>query len=153
MKKCYECGMVFEDDEAVEKIEPHGETFLVCPYCGGGYEKAHKCKCCGETFGESELIEGICENCIEESVTVDNVKKYLESSGLFSDFMIRAYYGFDVLVGELLQIDEKEVDFKALFEEKATVKNLSKLCEKYIYSEDLENFAEWLSLEKRKEVS
>ena len=152
MKKCYECGAIFDEGEEKEITEPHGETHFVCPYCHGGYEESEKCKCCGENFAKSELLGDLCEECIKESVTVENVKKYLEECGLFADFMIRFYYGFDVFVGQLNEVNEKEIDFKSLFEEKTTTKNLNVLCKKYI-NEEFEHFAEWLYLQNRKEAS
>jgi DNA-directed RNA polymerase subunit RPC12/RpoP len=149
--KCTECGRLFLEEEVLEMVQPHGEVFLGCPNCKGYFEEIKKCKFCEEDFGESELIEGICEKCIKDAITTQNVRNYLEESGCFADFMIRIYYGFEECVGQLNETDEKEVDFKALFDEKATVKNLQKLLEQYVY-EDFENFAEWLSLKDRKEV-
>jgi methionyl-tRNA synthetase len=67
---CTDCGRIF--DEPITWQERHGldtppyETFSGCPYCREPYERAVECEVCGEYFAESELTDGVCDNCVVE---------------------------------------------------------------------------------------
>lgn len=136
MKLCLDCGRFYDESKCV---------------CGSDcYEKAIECALCGEYFGKSELMDGICEDCVKKEMTVQNTYEYIEENGEFAYFMIRHYYGVDEYIS-LGYNPEANADFKALFEQKTKTKDLSKLCKEYVF-EDLENFAEWLAIKYRKEV-
>ena len=87
MFKCAECGHIFEDGEQRTYAEhhPYGDTtadeyFSVCPVCGGEYEEAKSCKCCGGAFLEDELIGGYyCEDCLKSAVDFDSFLEFATS--------------------------------------------------------------------------
>lgn len=71
MFKCYNCGHIFDDGEQSTWIERHGlewggESCSGCPLCDGQYGEAISCKRCGGAFLPDELVEGFCNDCIEE---------------------------------------------------------------------------------------
>lgn len=74
MLKCFDCGFVFEEEEALTAAEDRGEHFgfpaseecRVCPKCGGSFEDMMDCKICGEAHIEDELSGGVCNSCIEK---------------------------------------------------------------------------------------
>lgn len=93
---CVDCGHIFEDGEYDIRVEhhPYGDTtadehFAVCPVCGGDFEEAGICACCGGAFYEDDLIAGhYCEECVEDFMTEENMKKYVkEDLYAFADFM------------------------------------------------------------------
>lgn len=67
---CLECARTFDDPEIC--VERHGftdglyEKYSVCPYCGGGYTEVATCAFCGKETFEDELLDGICDDCIDE---------------------------------------------------------------------------------------
>jgi len=79
MFKCLDCGEVFSEDELLSWSEYRGEChgspayekMCGCPSCKGDYEVAKACEICGEYFTESEMPDGVCEDCIEAHKTVD----------------------------------------------------------------------------------
>lgn len=87
MFKCTECGHIFEDGEQRTYAEhhPYGDTtadeyFSVCPVCGGEYEEAKSCKCCGGAFLEDELIGGYyCDECLKAAVDFDSFLDFATS--------------------------------------------------------------------------
>lgn len=71
---CLDCDRFFETPR--QFTERHGleappyETWLGCPNCGGAYEEAKLCDCCGNwTGGKYYETENGCVYC-EECVTV-----------------------------------------------------------------------------------
>ena len=84
MYKCLDCGEVFEEPASVR--ETHGftdgfaETFYMCPYCNGDYEKAKQCKECDEWNTENELYSGWCEKCLCETINYDTFFEYCEAN-------------------------------------------------------------------------
>jgi hypothetical protein len=87
MFKCTECGHIFEDGEQKTYAEhhPYGSTtadeyFSVCPVCGGEYEEAKTCKCCGGAFLEEELIGGYyCDECLKNAFDLDSFLDFATS--------------------------------------------------------------------------
>lgn len=65
--KCVDCGCVFDFEDRANWTEDFGESNSGCPTCGGGYEEAVKCDCCGEWFLEDELSGGVCDSCIDSN--------------------------------------------------------------------------------------
>ena len=84
MYKCVECGNLFEEGEqsvSEEKIGvcfgfPAYEKHSSCPYCGGNYEVAQRCKICDEW---DILYDGFCDEC----------KKYYKRD--FKNLMSKTY--------------------------------------------------------------
>lgn len=71
MKKCEDCGYVFEDGEERTYRENHMEggyyeQFSECPYCGGDYREATMCESCCKYFFSEELHGGICNECLHD---------------------------------------------------------------------------------------
>ena len=87
MFKCTDCGHIFEDGEQRTFVErhPYGDTtadeyFSVCPVCGGEYEEAKSCECCGGAFLEDELIGGYyCDECLKAAVDLDSFLDFATS--------------------------------------------------------------------------
>ena len=107
MFKCADCGHIFEDGEQKIYAEhhPYGDTtadeyFSVCPVCGGDYEEAKSCKCCGGAFLENELIGGYyCFDCLKASVDFNNFLDFATSGtndstevDTLEDFMLREVF-------------------------------------------------------------
>ena len=93
---CVDCGHIFEEGEQAVRVEhhPYGDTtadeeWAACPVCGGDYEEAGVCKCCGGHFYADDLIAGYyCKECVEDFMTLDNLKKYAKSDlYAFAEFM------------------------------------------------------------------
>lgn len=71
--KCKECGHIFEAGEQKawqEKVGEYGsQPCLVensgCPICLGEYRETTRCKICNSEHLAEDLIEGVCNNCIE----------------------------------------------------------------------------------------
>ena len=67
--KCTNCGHIFEEGEEAHCGDGFSEPRIaVCPACGDFFELAKPCQCCGGQFLEDELTEGMCEECIEETI-------------------------------------------------------------------------------------
>lgn len=86
MFKCYDCEATFSEPRIyTEKMGEHFgvpayASFSCCPECGGNFDEATQCKICGEWFFEDELIEELCEICLDEAKAEyhDNAKACLE---------------------------------------------------------------------------
>jgi predicted Zn-ribbon and HTH transcriptional regulator len=74
MLVCRECGYVFEEEEASNWVEEHGEGNCGCPRCKGEFEEAARCKICGEWFLDNGIDE-VCEECKEQNLTYSNALK------------------------------------------------------------------------------
>ena len=78
--ECHVCGKKFENPDFIE--EKHGldsppyEKTAVCPYCHGYFENMQKCEICGEYFCEDEIEWGVCNDCVEKNLTVDNCYRW-----------------------------------------------------------------------------
>ena len=45
------------------------EEYWLCPRCGYDYlEEAEECKICGDIFPKDKMIDGVCDNCIDEMI-------------------------------------------------------------------------------------
>lgn len=72
--KCLDCGHLFEEGEQATWEESRGEFWGIpvkekmsgCPLCHGSYEQTVPCEHCGSMHLEDELVDGWCEDCIEE---------------------------------------------------------------------------------------
>lgn len=81
---CLDCGKTFELEEAqtdsqavgVIGLETAYEEFKTCPHCDSLYiEEAKQCKACGEWKADCDMIEGVCEKCLRDSINFKNVMK------------------------------------------------------------------------------
>ena len=90
--KCLECGHIFEEGEQAIEVErhPYGDTtvnekWAFCPVCGGDYQEAKCCECCGGAFLEDELIAGYCcKKCLRASLNVESFLDFA-TTGVNSD--------------------------------------------------------------------
>lgn len=130
MYVCFECGKNFL--EFSTWTEPHGEKMCGCPYCHGAFDDGVKCEICGEYFTEEELINGVCEECIDDYG--NNFETCLEiSRGEKEDIKINAF------LASVLSIEEiEEVLIEYIKNEKPNVN-----CKKFI-NEDINWFTEKL---------
>lgn len=81
---CLDCGKTFEIEEAQTDSHAVGEIgmqtayeeFKTCPHCDSLYiEEATQCKACGEWKADCDMIEGVCEKCLRDSINFKNVMK------------------------------------------------------------------------------
>lgn len=64
--KCRSCNHIFYGDDIKRWTEPHGEDNSGCPVCMGTYDEAYCCKMCDRLYLEDELINGICDDCLQQ---------------------------------------------------------------------------------------
>ena len=76
MKKCFECGCVFEEPTTyTEDCTPGGvseggsfiQKYDGCPSCGGAFGSVEECVACGEweyvAYGELTSLGFVCQEC------------------------------------------------------------------------------------------
>lgn len=105
MFKCCECGHLFEEGEQDVWYENQGEChgvtamerFSGCPLCHYDYEEVHQCEKCGDWHSEDELTEGICDDCLKDSINCETAVSFLEDM-LFSDKDYAVKFIFEVLL-------------------------------------------------------
>ena len=98
MYRCYDCGCEFDFPATWE--EDRGEcwgtrcteTVSGCPNCRGDYEEIKRCPVCKEFHYESDLINGVCEECREKSITYESALEFLKYKGWLADFFLCYYY-------------------------------------------------------------
>ena len=92
---CLHCGHIFDEGEAFVEREYHDEIpggfyedFISCPLCGSDQlEKASHCQKCGGSFLYGKLHAGYyCGECLEEAMTVDNMKEFLKDPDMLDAF-------------------------------------------------------------------
>lgn len=124
---CERCGHVFCEDDIDIRREYHSEVpdrpyedWAVCPYCGGmELEDLEMCELCGRYFVESDMIGGVCEECVNQArgdwrMCLDMSSRY--ESGM--DVKINAFLATvfapqeieDILVAALEQRDKVNCD-------------------------------------------
>lgn len=146
--KCLECGHIFEEGEEghyYEKGTFWGELYSnkikCCPLCNGDYAETTPCKICGSEHLDNELINGICEECLEDcrydiNICYEIGKSETESIELNS-FIVSL---FD-------REEMEEILFKALLQEEKIYGKVD--CQKFI-DVDKSWFAERLAEEVKK---
>lgn len=82
---CEECGEVFE--VPINWVEPHGEELSGCPYCKGAYVEVIECSLCGDYHRDEDLYDGICIECIKNSIDYDCALDFLEQKELLAEFL------------------------------------------------------------------
>ena len=88
MYKCIDFGHLFEEGEQAVWYENQGEChgvtamerFSGCPVCKGDYEEVYQCDSCGDWHTEDELYDGLCENCLRETINYDTFFEYCEAN-------------------------------------------------------------------------
>lgn len=148
MYKCFDCGCVFEGNEADHWEDSHGlewghEDFYGCPECGGGFEEAKECAFCGEYILPEENYGGLCIGCIEEH-KYDYETALKIGNRWESDISINAFLATQFSAEEINDLLEKEL--------RRIAENGHKIdCSRFI-NDDIEEFAqELINLEEKKE--
>ena len=70
---CSKCGEVFDEPLREEERPcsdfPETESWYYCPHCHSDeYEEAEQCKVCGEWRKETECEEGVCNECVNNTM-------------------------------------------------------------------------------------
>lgn len=139
--QCESCGGVTDHPQWTEQRYPYGDSYVseyflaYCP-CGGEMMEAQKCFYCGEVYIGTQ--EGICENCLKEQITPDNLRRYsVDWKG--SDVQIPIpdylYYIFGEDGIEDILIAELEKHFPRYEDEVAA----------YLAEEGTADYIEWLN--------
>lgn len=156
--KCLNCGEIFNEHEISVTYEDYGMMTMGCPVCGETFEQAEQCPLCYCEFGKSELIGGVCKDCLDEAITVDNAERYFLEKGLFTDFMVSEFYGHeDFDVGNLNPCSVEEEDFRALYlmhQQSYKLFGKGKIldCVKKYINRNIDDFGDWIYERHWKEV-
>lgn len=103
---CYDCGTVFDDEEAGTLTEHHPEVhadehFPCCPNCKSTeFGEAWQCEECGEWFSKDDVesYDGLCMDCLKKLCTPDTFLKYaLESKSNRNYSSVLEEFVFDSL--------------------------------------------------------
>lgn len=148
--KCSRCGKVVRESD-LKKVfdvktmlddEPYGEYLYdyECD-CGGLYQPAVKCKCCGEYFiDEFEDCLDVCDSCLDKEVNFENMllvgEEYKESVEI---------NGFLASCFTENEIEKLLIDFLEKSEE------IKKKMVKEYYDTDKMFFADWIAKKKQGE--
>lgn len=94
---CERCGHIFEDGEEAYQEEvldwldgvPVKEERSVCPVCGGDFDVAAECVCCGGHFHKDDLLPGgVCRECVNSSMTIDTLTEFAnEDLDCYAEFI------------------------------------------------------------------
>jgi len=91
---CPSCGDKFNRPD---RARYNGEEWSCCPECGNlDYEPAAQCACCGEDFTDSNLIGGLCEECLNGEATAEDYRAFAHDPQMreaFAEFMVERYGG------------------------------------------------------------
>lgn len=134
MLKCLECGEFFERNDAVYSSSYVGEHFgtpvsqrvLCCPTCGSDdLIPAKSCKICGEYFGEDDIEDGVCSDCLNDALKeyrddfdkcldlCKDEKENIEINPIFAHFFTESQIN-EILLRELKEANGiKQFDFTA----------------------------------------
>ena len=152
---CTECKNIFDYGEEKRWTEPHGEPLSGCPVCGGAYVEAEKCRFCFGEFLEDDLTNGYCDDCLRENITYDNFWLYITYRGLVADFMFARLFKSDVpayVSPEFKNMMDLVYHLFANYERRFRKDDLMKLCESYVFDNDVNkyDFAEWLEYQQER---
>ena len=152
MYKCDNCGHLFDDGEQAVWKESRGEcwgtacseTFTGCPICKCEYEEVFSCKICGDWHTKDELTNGLCDQCIEDSIGYRNFLDFMVETESLRDFLTKSVWEKMDMVGMFY--------FKQA-EDELGKRNFLQTCKSYIMENrheiGKEDFVEWLN---KKEV-
>ena len=164
---CTDCGHIFYECERKIWSDDRGEFWgspcsqdeSGCPLCGGGYEKAKKCICCGGAFLEDDLYDGICKECAEEQITYENALEFMIEYNRLAEFILNVYfssefkidYVSDKLKDELRQIYLRKKTEDLIFSNNRFFNAIKEyiLCEKF--GNGFDDFAEFIANKIKKE--
>ena len=70
MRTCAQCGIVIDADNYTGgTVDDEGNWFCTAECCETYQHEHHEtlyCEVCGETYPESEVIDGCCKKCLAE---------------------------------------------------------------------------------------
>lgn len=107
---CFDCGTVFDDEEAGTLTEHHPEVhadehFPCCPNCKSTeFGEAWQCEECGEWFSkdDDENYSGLCKDCMKDKCTPDAFLRYALDSvkednraSVLEEFVFESMWGID----------------------------------------------------------
>ena len=96
--KCRKCGKLIESEEDLWLED--------CPECGGSMDYAFKCELCGEYHCHSKeySCEGVCEDCVEDEINVENALEYGSQEGETESVSINGFLAFYFSEDEINEI-------------------------------------------------
>lgn len=73
---CENCNSVFDIDDVIDDYDYNTNYHdTKCPCCGSRFfEEARQCEVCGEYVVKDELVDGICESCLDDCDIDDAVE-------------------------------------------------------------------------------
>ncbi len=155
---CTQCNHIFEKGEEKKIEEYRGECFgfpvceeyYVCPVCGENYEEAIKCSICGEYYLEEDLMNDICDNCLDNEVDYDNVLRFLTNTDELKYFVFDFFFSSEYFGDTLEKAINDELIWwfkRKVFEEKLNNKTEFLDILKEYTKTDLYGWSEFLSKE------
>lgn len=145
---CEDCGAVLDENDLItsksyvsDYMGGCYETYSVCT-CGGDVVEATQCEICGEYFRSDEMHDGICDECLEEEMTVENAIECGKDGSARLDISLNGF---------LASVFSKEKIDEILTEELEKLINISDCNANYVIDraeewcrEDASYFAGWL---------
>lgn len=159
---CLDCGKTFEIEEAQTEQHAVGEIgmqtayeeFKTCPHCDSLFiEEATQCKACGEWKADCDMIEGVCEKCLRDSINLKNVmavcKQLARDNEELNKFVLYAW-GIK-FINDLLEysfedgIEDSEVIVQELIEKDREVEISQYMLTKWVMNKDNRDIREKLA--------
>lgn len=143
---CKNCGCVTDDPNVDTDYEYFGgrcytESWLGECHCGGELEEAKECPECGEYHAREY---DVCDECLEEKMTFDNIRKY--SDDRFSDSEVKVPCYIAEILGDEIIVDVLYNELKRHFD------GYEEETKKFI-TEDVEDFLEWMKKKEEKRIA
>lgn len=135
---CNDCGAVFESPVSIH--DPETGTEDQCPACRStDFDRAKTCRCCGSAYREDKLHEGMCEDCVLESVTQRLAEQYAFDRGILVEFY-GACFGSEI---SYCSVDLMRIMIAAY----NNGKNRTAFCRNWIRNtpDTLDDYASWLT--------
>lgn len=145
---CLECGAAFESGEERHWRESHGEEMTGCPKCGGGFAEAVRCRVCYEAHLEDDLYNGVCEDCLLDSMTADTLADYLRDGKMEEEFYMEVLFTKAELRGILRDAFLQRTVLE--WEQRKT--DALKKCRDYVNDDDcgLADYGEWCAQRRKR---
>lgn len=77
---------MFGDVTKMSWLEIEKERAAYYGYSLDAQEETFECAICRESCPEEENVYGICRKCFEKAFTAENIKKYINETGLASEY-------------------------------------------------------------------